>query len=142
MKKFQLLILAFSIVSISNAQKMASKNIPSSVLIAFQKQFPNVKGEQWEKEGVNFEVEFEMNKQETSAVFDPTGNLLETEVEITVAELHTGIIEYINQHYSGFKVKEAAKITYADGTFSYEAEIKGMDLLFDSNGIFLKEMKD
>ncbi len=39
-------------------------------------------------------------------------------------------------------MKEAAKITDAHGVVTYEAEVKGMDLLFDSAGKFLKEVKD
>jgi hypothetical protein len=35
-----------------------------------------------------------------------------------------------------------AKITKADGTVNYEAEVDGKDVIFNSIGKFLKEAKD
>ena len=75
-------------------------------------------------------------------MFDATGNEVETEVEIELNQLPSGVLKYVKTHYSNQKVKEAAKITDAKGAITYEAELKGMDVLFDSNGIFIKEMKD
>lgn len=83
-----------------------------------------------------------MNKTEQSVLFDAQGNLLETEVEIKLTQLPKGVLEYVKANYKGQKVKEAAKISDAKGTLTYEAEIKGMDLLFDSNGKFIKEIKN
>ena len=113
-----------------------------SLWTAFQKNFPQAKVEKWEKEGSNFEAEFELNKTEQSVLFDAQGNLLETEVEIELNQLPKGVLEYVKANYIGQKVKEAAKITDAKGTVTYEAEIKGMDILFDSTGKFIKEIKN
>jgi hypothetical protein len=38
-------------------------------------------------------------------------------------------------------VKEAAKITQADGAIMYEAEVNGKDLIFDASGKFVKQEK-
>lgn len=53
-----------------------------------------------------------------------------------------GILDYVKTNYKGQSVKEVAKITDAKVTVTYEAEIKGMDLLFDANGKFIKEVKE
>ena len=83
-----------------------------------------------------------MNKVDNSVLFDAQGNLLETEVEIELNQLPKGVLEYVKANYKGQNVKEAAKITDAKGTVTYEAEIKGMDLLFDNSGKFIKQIKD
>jgi hypothetical protein len=142
MKKLALMTVAAMITSLTFAQKLQEKDVPASVKTAFQKNFPQAKVEMWEKEGVNFEAEFELNKTEQSVLFDAQGNLLETEVEIKLTQLPKGVLEYVKANYKGHKVKEAAKITDAKGTVTYEAEINGMDLLFDSNGKFIKEIKN
>ncbi len=142
MKKLALMMVAAMITSLTFAQKLQEKDVPASVKTAFQKNFPQVKADKWEKEGVNFEVEFEMNKSEQSVLFDAQGNLLETEIEIELNQLPKGVLEYVMANYKGQNVKEAAKITDVKGIVTYEAEIKGMDLLFDSNGKFIKEIQN
>ena len=142
MKKLALMIVAAMITSLTFAQKLQEKDVPASVKTAFQKNFPQAKVEKWEKEGVNFEAEFELNKSEQSVLFDAQGGIIETEIEIEISELPNGIVDYVKTNYKGQSVKEAAKITDTKGTLTYEAEIKGMDLLFDSNGKFIKEIKN
>jgi hypothetical protein len=142
MKKYALMMVAAMITSLTFAQKLKEKDVPTPVKTAFQKNFPQAKVEKWEKEGVNFEAEFELNKTEQSVVFDEQGNLLETEIEIELNQLPKGVLEYVIANYKGQNVKEAAKITDAKGNVTYEAEIKGMDILFDSNGKFIKEIKN
>ena len=45
---------------------------------------------------------------------------------------------YVKQHYKGAKITEAGKVTDAQGKLSYEAEIKGRDVIFDKEGNFVK----
>ena len=142
MKKLALMMVAAMITSLTFAQKLQEKDVPAPVKTAFQKNFPQAKVEKWEKEGVNFEAEFELNKSEQSVLFDAQGGIIETEIEIEISELPNGILDYVKKNYKGQSVKEAAKITDTKGTLTYEVEIKGMDLLFDSNGKFIKEIKN
>ena len=135
-------MVAAMITSLTFAQKLQEKDVPAPVKTAFQKNFPQAKVEKWEKEGINFEAEFELNKSEQSVLFDAQGDIIETEIEIEISELPNGILDYVKKNYKGQSVKEAAKITDTKGTLTYEVEIKGMDLLFASNGKFIKEIKN
>jgi hypothetical protein len=142
MKKLVLMTVAAMITSLTFAQKMQEQDVPTPVKTSFQKNFPQAKIDKWEKEGVNFEAEFELNKSEQSVLFDAQGSIIETEIEIEISQLPNGVLDYVKTNYKGQSVKEAAKITDTKGTVTYEAEIKGMDLLFDSNGKFIKEIKN
>lgn len=128
--------------TLANAQKMQDKDVPAIIKSAFQKQYPDAKEVKWEKENGNYEAEFELKETEHSALFDTSGNIIESEVEISSDTLPANAKEYVSKNYSGQKIKEAAKITDAKGTVTYEAEIKGKDLIFDSNGNFIKEVKE
>ena len=66
-------------------------------------------------------------------------NIIEIQVEIELNQLPTGILDYVKKSYAGKQVKEGAKITDAKGKVTYEVEIKGVDLIFDSKGKFIKE---
>lgn len=142
MKKATIFAFALLLSTLCAAQKGGKNQIPAAVKSAFAKQFPTAKKVKWEKEGEYFEAEYKVNKTEQSAVFDALGTLLETEMEIPVSQLPSGVAAYVQANYAGKKVKEAAKITHSKGVVTYEAEIKSMDLMFDSNGKFLKAEKD
>ncbi len=140
MKNMLLIALSMMISGIAYSQKIQDKNVPEVVKANFNKQFPNAKEIKWEKENANIEAEFELNKIEQSVIFDEKGALLETEVEITISQLPMNVSTYIQKNYANQKIKEAAKITDSKGVVTFEAELKGMDLIFDSQGIFIKEI--
>lgn len=142
MKKLALMMVAAMITSLTFAQKIQEKDVPLAVKRAFEKHYPNIKEVKWDKEEEKVEASFDLNKIDNSVLFDEKGNILETEVEIELNQLPKGILEYVATNYKEQKVKEVAKITDAKGIIFYEVEIKGLDLLFDSNGKFIKETKD
>ena len=142
MKRLALTMVAAMITSLTFAQKLQEKDVPTLLKTTFKKQYPNTKEIKWEKEGENFEAEFELNKTEQSGLFDAQGSILETELEIELNQLPSAVLEYIKANYKGQSVKEAAKITDANGKITFEAEVGKMDVLFDESGKFLKEKKD
>ena len=117
-------------------------DVPAVVKTAFAKKYPNITKVKWDKENENYEASFDLNKVDCSVLFDANGNIIETEVEIELNELPKGVLDYVKARYAGKKAKEAAKITDAKGNVTYEVELKGMDVLFDSEGKFIKEVKD
>lgn len=138
----QLLILALltgSFFSIQ-AQKLQASKVPGMVKASFEKQYPGLTGT-WEKEDGNYEVNFKQNGSAMSAIISPSGSILETETDIKVSELLPAISSYIKSHYKNKVIKEAAKIVNADGSLTYEAEVGDADVIFDSAGKFIKEVK-
>ena len=77
-----------------------------------------------------------------SVLFTADGTMTESEMDIAVKELPAAVLSYVKEHYKGAVIKEGAKITKADGTVNYEAEINKTDVLFDEKGKFLKEVKE
>jgi hypothetical protein len=140
MKRVKLVAASAMITSLAWAQKINEKEVPIAVKNALYQKYPDAKEVKWEKENQQIEAEFDVKKADVSVLFDDQGNIIETEQEIEINELPKGVVDYVKSHYKQ-NIKEAAKITDAKGTVTYEAEIKGMDLIFDSNGKFLKEIK-
>ena len=139
MKK-SILVLAMAFIAISvNAQKVKEGDVPPAIKASFERAHPTAKADKWEKEGNNYEVEFTENKIESSADFGPNGQVLETETEIAVSALPKGVTDYCAKNMAGKKIKEASKITFADGKVNYEAEVDEADYIFDSNGTFLEK---
>src|SRR6266487_5193594 len=115
---------------------------PSAVQSAFSKAFPGITPKNWDKEDNKYEANFAKDGKTLSATFDASGSLEETETDITVKELPSGIASYVQTHYKNERIKEAAMITKPNGEKMYEAEVKGKDLLFDMQGKFLREEKE
>lgn len=139
MKTLILMVAIMLTTTITNAQNVKVTTVPAPVKEAMKKLYPSAADIKWEKEKGNYEANFKTGTQEQSVVFDPSGVVLETEVEITERELPEAVKQYMAQHHKAEKIKETARITDAKGVVTYEVEIKGKDLLFDSNGKLLNE---
>lgn len=56
--------------------------------------------------------------------------------------LPASVAAYVTRNYPGAKIKEAGKVTHADGRITYEAEVNEKDLVFDESGKFVKIDED
>lgn len=137
MRKSVIIVVALVLSTIAFAQKVKATKVPEIITKSLMSKYPNAKNVKWDKEENNYEASFESNKIENSILFNANGKIIETEVEITAAQLPKSILNYIGKNYKDQKVKEAAKIISEKGVVTYEAEIKGKDLLFDENGKLL-----
>ena len=139
MKKTIATILAmWFITTCIFAQKITADKVPANVKAKLTALYPKVSTVKWEMEKGNYEAGFSLEKVETSVVINPAGDLLETETAIAISALPKGVAEYVAKNYPGAKIAEASKIVDAKGVVKYEAEVNKKDLLFDSNGKFLK----
>ncbi len=137
-----LILLALNNVAFAQNKetKQTKVMVPTAVKQAFEKQHAAVKAK-WDEENRKYEAGFKQGKQEISILYNADGSVEETEVEIPVSELPANSRAYVANQKLG-KIKEAAKITKANGTVEYEAEVKAGDVLFDSHGKFIKLSKD
>jgi hypothetical protein len=125
------------------AQK-TKEETPAAAKSAFAAKFPGAQKVKWsvEKPG-EFEVEFTMNKVESSALFDATGKFLEAETEIKQSELPQAVQATIAKDFAGYKLDEIEKSTDTNSVVSYEMEaVKGkekLELGFDANGKLLSK---
>ncbi|GAA4046893.1 hypothetical protein GCM10022409_36210 [Hymenobacter glaciei] len=145
MKNLLLALAATALLSpAALAQKVAPAKVPAAAAATFKLHFPDVKSVQWEKEGADFEAAFVTGKAEMSAVITAAGVLMETETEISVAQLPAPVQKALAANYKTAKITEAAKIvTAATNATTYEAEIsqggKRRDVLFNADGTEMKK---
>lgn len=121
------------------AQQPGNGSVPEAVTTAFARQFPGVKAH-WQVRDGEYEARFKQKRQVRSAVYNADGSLAATEQGIEVWQLPLPVIDYVEQHYGG-SIKEAAKVTKANGEINYEANVKGREVVFDASCAFVKEEK-
>ncbi|MDQ2719874.1 MAG: PepSY-like domain-containing protein [Bacteroidota bacterium] len=115
-------------------------NVPTAVKNANMQKYPESKTYHitWEKENGNYEANWGGKDGEANSVqYTPSGNFIEIVKAIPVHELPANTIAYVKEHYK-VNITEAGKVTDAKGNTSYEAEVKGRDVIFDQNGNFVK----
>ena len=142
MKKLALSVIAICTIAFANAQALNAAKVPNAVKGSCTKHFPDIKNVKWELENGQYEASFKKDGHDESAMFKKDGTFTESEVDIKVTELPSTVTPYIKEHYKGTPVKEASKITKANGEVNYEAAIKGKDVIFDANGKFIKGSKE
>ena len=140
MKKVFFLFLVFA-AKATWAQKLTETQVPKAAKAAFSKAHAGATG-RWEREGMNYEVNFKEGGKTMSCVIDKNGTIQETETDIAVHDLPQTVRDYVAQHYKGSSIKEAAHLLKNDGTKLYEAEVNGRDLQFKEDGTFVKSVKD
>lgn len=147
MKKLVIIMSAIFAVGVGSisAQSHMTKGNETPVIVknAFKKDYPQVKTVKWDEEHGKYEAEFKLNNHDVSVTYSAQGVKEETETSLNVKDLPKNITSYVAQKNYG-TIKEAAKIVKADGSVTYEAEVKSGDLMFDHNGNFqtLKVEKD
>lgn len=142
MKKLLLMsTVAASLTFTACAQKLAASKVPAAVKASFAKDHPGAIAK-WEKEKGKYEVNFKNKGNTMSVLYEANGTMTESEMDIKISDLPAAVLAYVKEHYKGKTIKEGAKITKADGTVNYEAEVNGKDVMFDANGKFIKEAKD
>lgn len=143
MKKIILMAGALLIINTATAQHLKETEVPTIVKTSFTKKYATSKVKVWEKEGDNYEAEFNLNKVESSAVFSADGIFKELEQEIKISELPKAASDYCAKNFVGYKISETAKITDGNGKVMYEAEMKKdkehFDVIFDDKGNFVKK---
>lgn len=128
-----LIIICFSVGSF--AQKVV---VPAVVKSALMQKYPEATKATWEKEKGNYEANWGGKSGEDNSVqFTPSGTFIEIVNAIPVSELPAAVKTYVAKHYNGVKITEAGKVTNAKGVQTYEAEVKGKDLIFDLDGKYI-----
>ena len=139
MTKALFLITGILTAACAMSQDLKTKDVPEGVKAALIKKFPQAAKVSWEKEKGNYEANWGgKSGEDHSAQFSPDGAFLELVDNIPVSMLPDAVVSYVKEHYHA-GIREAGKVTNARGQQSYEAEIKGKDLLFDLNGNFMRE---
>ena len=121
--------IAANFAQIPVAQTVAV--LPStSVLASFERHYPTVSVSSWKMEKGKYEATFRSDDRNMACLFDSSGVLLETETEITFAELPKAVQKALGEA----QVLKAERILTVQGSTFYEAETAEGILHFKPNG--------
>lgn len=142
MKNLMLMIAVVSIFCFT-ACGQAGKVVPEKVKTAFSQKFPGASKVKWDKENDHeWEAEFKIEGENTSATFDNNGNWLETEMEIDIDKLPEAVISTLNNEFKEYRMENVEyieKSEYKGYEIKLEAHEADTEVVIDSNGTILKK---
>lgn len=140
-KAIQLIaIFLFSTATIF-AQDVPESQVPSVIVNNFKKEFPKATDIEWERQGDQYKVEFEIGWDiDYDAWYNASGELIRYIMEISTSEIPEAVQTAIRNEYPGYRIDDAEKIT-ENGVETYKVEVeKGkeeIDLVFSKDGKLL-----
>jgi len=138
MKKLILMLAIAGFITSSYAQNLMVSDVPAAVTKAFKKTHSRIDSVQWSKVDDSYKASYDVKKRSMSYTYNTSGKLLRTEKEITLADLPTSVLSYVNENHHGGPIQKSLKVTTSAGKSSYTVKLKDMDLAFDSKGTFVK----
>jgi len=123
MKNLKIAAIALLATASITAQDIENDKVPTSLNSSFQKAYPNASDIEWEKDGVNFKVEFDQDNMENEIWYSNTGEILKTEKEVTLEDLPSAVISTIKNKYPKYDIDEVELIE-AKGNKTYEVELE------------------
>src|SRR5690606_21201669 len=100
------------------------REVPSVIRNSFDTEFPEAVETDWEKKREDFEVDFEVNKADYSALFTKTGEMVMVKQEVELKSLPGPVNEVLQKEYAGYRIEEAEKIDM-EGIIYFQIELEG-----------------
>lgn len=146
-KQITLLATALTLISTATfAQDLHPSEVPSLVANSFQKEFPKASDIEWELDGENYNVDFEIGWGTDHEIwYDAAGNMIKHEEEITKGELPNEVTSIIKLDFKDLRIDGAKKITEGE-LVTYEVELENFTeewiVFFSTTGKVLHKIND
>lgn len=143
-----ILVLGFAVQASAQDKKIAQKDVPATVLSAFQKAYPNpkIKGYLTETEGgkTYYEIESVQGKTTIDALLLPDGTIYEVEEGLPAADLPAPVKAAVSGKYPKGKIIKSERTTRGS-EMTYEMKVTSgkasVGLVVDPAGKIVKEQK-
>ena len=149
MKKFVFAAAAacFLFSGMAGAQDLAQNDVPEKIVNLFQKDFPEARDIEWEMDGIDYKVEFEVDISTDHEIwYDSTAEMIRHEEEIAARDLPAAVTAAIKSAFTDYRADDIEKVTTPDGiTYTMELEMQGgpdWKVAFDEQGTIVQKRAD
>lgn len=145
MKKLKIAVCALFVTAAVSAQDISQNEVPMNIKNSFQKNYAAATDTEWEMDGANYRIEFDLGEVENEIWYSKDGAILKTKLEITATDLPAAVANTIKNNYPKYKIDEV-EVTNENGAKIYEVELekmfnKDIELVLDDKGTIIKESK-
>lgn len=140
---FSTILFAGFLIS-CDADDNSNVETPSVVLNTFQSKFPNAQDIEWEKIQDNFEVEFEVDQTEYTALLSPDGKLIKHKNDISLSELPEAVRLYLEEGYETKNIDDIEVLNIEESTYyqvEIERDLSTEKIVLDINGEIIGDIE-
>ena len=139
-------LAALLLTATITAQDLKIEDIPKNLSDEFQKAYPTASDVEWEKEGNQYHVEFEIDKRDHEIWYDADAKVVKSEQEISKDDLPEQIKSTLSSKYGAYKIDDV-ETKEENNTITYEIDLeKGWNdektVVLDKNGTVTSEYND
>ncbi|WP_076606587.1 hypothetical protein [Rufibacter radiotolerans] len=119
------------------SQKITVSNLPSLVKNSLQAKFPAATAIEWEKNGANYEAEFQMAQVEYTALYDSTGHLISYKQDILAPEKPEAVALALKKEFPTYQLDDLEKLVQGDSVYyqvELEEHLKEVKRVYAANG--------
>src|SRR5690606_24064662 len=91
---------------------------------SFDTEFPEAVKPDWEKKRENFEVDFELNKADHTALFNNKGRRVMLKQEMALKLLPGPVVEKLQREYANYRIGDIDKIE-KEGNIYFQVTLEG-----------------
>lgn len=107
------------------AQVLAPAKVPAAVQAGYARKFPGSRKTEWKRKNDGaYEAEFDLRGVSIAAKFDSTGAWLETESDITAAQVPAAVMRAVTREFKGYRVIERQTLEPRAGPTLYELHLQ------------------
>lgn len=141
MKKIVLTLAVLSAAYFVQAQQVNQSEVPEKVKSAFDANTHGATVMSWEKVKSGYKATYSIENNESTALFNSSGKLLEQEFTVSQNDLPDNIVEYLGGVEEKQTINKVIILKDVSGNKSYKVKIHDMYYFFDPVGTFTKKIK-
>lgn len=128
MKQYLLMSFIFALLCSCDADDNVHAEIPSVVLNAFHREFPQAGEVGWQQRDTVFEVDFELSGRDQSVLVNSEGRIVGQKREIDIREVPAKVISGLSRNFERSDLGDPELVIMKDRTY-YQLELD--KILFD-----------
>ena len=139
-------LAALLLTATITAQDLKIEDIPKNLSDEFQKAYPTASDVEWEKEGNQYQVEFEIDRRDHEIWYDADAKVVKSEQEISKDDLPEQIKSTLSSTYEAYKIEDI-ETKEENNIVTYVIDLeKGWNdektVVLDKNGTVTSEYND
>lgn len=146
-KQLWMLGTLLGIQFLAHGQDIPQNEVPSVIVNQFNGQFPKATDIEWELDGKQYQVEFEIGwNLEHTIWYDREGMMTKHKEDVTTEDLSNAVVQKINSEFNKYTLDDIERIT-ENGKVVYRVELNSLtqedwEVILDADGKVLSKKVD
>lgn len=131
-----------------HAQQVVRKAaVPPAVVEEFEYRFADAEDVVWLQQGAEYYgAHFQLKGHDAEAIYTPTGDWIQTELDIAYLEMPDSARNYCRSHYPDYQARSVKKVSTRKHGILYEIKVLGgvkqIGMTFDMHGRLIEEQEE